>query len=278
MRDLPTSIASVITQDENKPVELLEIYLDTETFYFAQADDYVVLGTQTYSPFGFSRSAVRASAELEVDEMALQLDNVDLTLAKRVIATDFVGRRVVLKKAVREQLGAGNYVVIFDGRMDEPSLDQSKLTVQVRSWLDSLHQMVPRRMYSTLCNYQHYDPSCTVSKIVGTNLLTGTAIGSSTDSVLVAAVLSGQGDTYWGPIGTLTFNTGSNRNIGREATGSSQSSNSTTVRVPFPFAINSGDVFTLTRGCRKNIDDCINKYSNYVNYGGFPTIPQQPYI
>lgn len=280
MRDVPTSLTSVVAADENRPLELYEISsVGDATLYFAQAEDHVVFGTQTYTAIGISRSPVRTSGELEVDELSIRIDNVDLAFSQRAIASDFIGRPLVVKKVFRDALGSSTqFVTVFDGRMDEPILDQMALTVRVRSWLDALHHAVPRRVYSTLCNYQHYDAFCAVSRTVATNLITGTALGSSTAAALVAAVLSGYADQYWGPIGTLKFHTGSNAALGREVLDSSQSSNSATVRVPFPFSIQSGAVFSLTRGCRKTISDCKSKYDNFANYGGFPTTPKAPLL
>lgn len=276
-RTVPTSVAGFVAAVENRPVELYEVYLDTGTLFYAQANDYVVFGAQTYSPIGIARAPVRTSVEMTVDEVEVRIDNVDLTQAKNIIATDFVGRRLVVKKAFREALtSSGDYIGIFDGRMDEPVLTQTQLSVRVRSHLDALHQYVPRRLFSSACNYQHYDAACTVSKTVGTNLTTGTAIGSSTATALVASVLSGYADAWWGPIGNLKMNTGSNAGLGREVLNSSQSSNSVSTRVAFPYAINSGEVFTLTRGCRKTTLDCTSKYNNFVNFGGYHVIPKTP--
>jgi len=278
-REIPTALASKVAAEENRPLELFEVFLDTETLFLAQAEDHVVFGVQTYTAAGISREPVRTSLELEVDECSVRIDNVDLAFSQRAIATDFIGRQVVVKKVDRDALGSStNFLTVFDGRMDEPVLDQQTLSVKVRSWLDALHHVVPRRVFSTLCNYQHYDASCAVSRTLGTNLVTGTAIGSSTDEALVAAVLSGFASAYWGPIGTLKFHAGSNANVGREVIGSDQGSNSVSVRIPFPVSIHSGDVFSLSRGCRKTLADCMSKYDNFLNYGGFPTTPKHPLL
>lgn len=278
-RTIPSSVSGFVAAVENRPVELYEVYLDTGTLYFAQAEANVTFGGQVYTAIGISRSAVHTSMELSVDEVEVRLDNVDRFFAQQVIATDFIGRRLVTKKVFREDLSsASNFIPIFDGRIDEPVLTQTTLTVKVRSWLDALHQYLPRRIFSSGCNYQLYDTSCTVAKTLGTNVTTGTAIGSSTASVLVAAVLSGWADSYWGPAGSLVIATGSNANLGREVKASSQSSNSVSLRIAFPYTINSGEAFTLSRGCRKTLADCMSKFNNFPNYGGFHTIPKSPLL
>lgn len=152
-REIPTDLASKVAAEENRPLELFEVFLDTGTLFLAQAEDHVVFGTQTYTAAGISRAPVRTSLELEVDECTVKVDNVDLAFSQRMIATDFIGRNVVIKKVDRDALGsATHFLTVFDGRMDEPILDQQALTVKVRSWLDALHHSVPRRVFSTLCN------------------------------------------------------------------------------------------------------------------------------
>ena len=275
-RDIPSAITSIVAAQENPPRELYEVFLDSGTLFFAQAEDFVVLGTQTYTPIGVTRSPIRTSGELEVDEVTIQLANVDLAFSQRAVAEDFIGRRLVIKTVFTTELNSGSFFVRFDGRMDEPVIDQMNFTIKVRSFLDALHHPVPRRIFSTLCNWQHYDTFCAVSKTLGTNLITGTAIASSTAETLVSLALSGFIDKYWGPIGTVKMFTGSNSNIGREVIESM--SLDALVRIPFPFTITSGDIFSIQRGCRKTITDCITKFDNWENYGGFPTTPKHPII
>ena len=275
-RTVPSSLTGVVSAQANTPLELYEIYLDTGTLYFAGAEDYVTFGVQTYTPIGLRRSPVQTSTELDVDELSFQIDNVDLAQSARIIATDFVGRRLVSKKVFREDLSSASlYVTIFDGRMDEPVLDQSKLTVKVRSWLDGLHHSVPRRVYSTLCNYQLYDEWCTAPVNTPSNQATGTALSTSTSSLLNSATVSHGTANYW-VLGTLKIETGSNAGLGRESVTST--ANAVQVRIPLPYTINSGDRFLLKRGCRKNVADCKSKYGNYVNYGGFPVTPRTPIV
>lgn len=275
-RDIPSVVQSWSQEVQNRPLELYQCFLDTETLRYAQSDVDVTFGGSTWWAMGISRGEIRTSTELECDEVSVSIDNVNLAMADRIIATDFVARRLVVYKVQRGDVNSGQAMVLFDGRMDEPVLDQSKLSLTVRSWLDGMHVNVPRRIFSSICNYQLYDPWCKVSRgnTVSINVGTGTATASSTPYTLVSDYLAGQADGYWGPIGTLWMQTGSNASTAREVLVHSQSSGSIEVRVPFPFTINSGDVFTVERACTKTVADCTSKFNNYTNYGGFPTIPR----
>lgn len=273
-RETPSIVQSWSQEVANRPLELYQVFLDQGTLRYAQSDVDVQFGGQTWWAMGISRGEIRTTAELECDEVAVSLDNVNLAVADRIIAEDFIGRRATIYKVRRGDVTSGQAMVLFDGRMDEPVLDQQKLTLKVRSWLDGMHVNIPRRIFSSVCNYQLYDPWCTVGRTVDVNVGTGTAIGSSDQYTLVADYLAGKADGYWGPIGTLWMLTGSNMNLGREVVAHSQTSMSVEVRMPFPYTIASGDAFRIERACMKTVADCCSKFVNYVNYGGFPTIPR----
>ena len=283
-RQLTLGIASEIAQEFTRPIELYELALDAATLRFTSTNDYIFFASNTYAPLPIQRSSIRTGMDQGVNEVEIGLENIDLFFSQQVIATDFIGRFLTVKKVFLDQLGdSTNFLVLFSGKMDEPVIDEKKFTIKVRGLLDALHQSLPRRVYGTSCNYQHYDPFCTVSRIVGTNLVTGTVLGSgSTDAILFAAELQANSpadiDNYWGPIGTVKMQTGSNATLGREIITHGVASGDITVRVPFPFTLNSGEVFEVTRGCRKHVTDCQSKYENYLNFGGFPVTPKTPII
>lgn len=280
-REIPAVVNSWSQEITNRPIELYQVFLDNETLRYAQSDVDVLFGGQTWWAMGVSRDEIRTSTELECDEVRVSVDNVNLAMADRIIATDFIGRRLVIYKVRRGDVSSGQAMVIFDGRIDEPVLDQSKLIVTIRSWLDGMHVSVPRRIFSSICNYQLYDTWCTVQRTdtggpPTQNVMSGWAIGSSTAYTLVAPQLQGalEVDKYWGAISTLWMQTGSNAATAREVIDHSPTSMSVEVRIPFPTAINSGDRFFIERACTKTVADCCSKFNNYINYGGYATIPR----
>jgi len=285
-RTVPTGIQSVVGLEENKPVELYEVNLDRGTHLFAATIRDVTIGTSVYTALGIQRSPIRTTMELEVDELTITLDNIDLAFSQLLIAESFIGRSLTVKKIFLTDLTSANVMTIFKGRMDAPFIQEKTFQVKVRSELDALHHTMPRRVFSTLCNYQHYDTFCTVSREVFLNLTTGTALVQSgfdtTTKTIVSSALGlssfALADDYWAPIGTITFKTGSNANLGREVLTHFVGSLNVAVRIPFPFGVASGDVFEITRGCRKTFSDCSSKFDNQLNYGGFHVTPRTPII
>jgi len=284
-RVIPTSIESSVVEVENKPIEIYEVSLDTGNLFFAAHPTDIIFGVQTYTAIGIQRSPIRTSLELAVDEVTITIDNINLFFSQRAVQESYIGKKLVVKKCFLDQLDSSSKaIVIFEGRMDDPVITETTFQIKVRSVLDALHVSLPRRVFSTLCNYQHYDISCTVSRIASVNLTTGTALGTGTSfRTLVSSALALRPDEYWAPIGTLLFDTGSNANLGREITKHTQAASLVGVgqvvtRIGFPNLINSGDIFTVTRGCKKTWSDCNSKFDNQLNYGGFPVTPKTPLL
>lgn len=43
--------------------------------------------------------------------------------------------------------------------------------------------------------------------------------------------------------------------------------------VPTPYAVSTGDQFSIVVGCDKQVNTCINKFNNLANFRGFPEVP-----
>lgn len=94
-----------------------------------------------------------------------------------------------------------------------------------------------------------------------------------------AARLASDGTFFDG--GLLTFSTGNNVDVSREiGVFTPNSSNDGTVRLylRMPYVIQVGDTGVLYPGCDKNLSTCKARFSNVVNFRGFPHIPGDKYL
>jgi len=46
-----------------------------------------------------------------------------------------------------------------------------------------------------------------------------------------------------------------------------------TIELPFPYAVNVGDSYSMTQGCDKSFDACLNKFNNVTHFQGEPDLP-----
>ena len=73
--------------------------------------------------------------------------------------------------------------------------------------------------------------------------------------------------------GLLTWTTGANANYRMEV--KSNVGLLRTLQQAMPNTIAIGDTYTITAGCDKLLATCKTKFSNVVNFRGFPNVPGQ---
>jgi uncharacterized phage protein (TIGR02218 family) len=130
-------------------------------------------------------------------------------------------------------------------------------------------------VYSPSCRHQLGDSLCTVNtgalSVSGTvtSVTVPTTPGLSRKRVVIDSGRSEDNDYF--AFGVLTWTTG--ENAGQSHQVESFSGSTITLWDACAYRIEVGDQYTLIPGCDKKGDTCKNKFSNYVNFGGFPTIP-----
>jgi len=102
--------------------------------------------------------------------------------------------------------------------------------------------------------------------------VSGTADATSTSTAIKDAGLT-QADDYWNE-GVIEFTAGDLDGEKRMILDFVASTDVVTVKVAFSAAPGVGDAFTIRRGCNKTSRDCTVKHSNWVNFGGFPSVPE----
>jgi uncharacterized phage protein (TIGR02218 family) len=114
----------------------------------------------------------------------------------------------------------------------------------------------------------NFTPAC--NKALGPLTVTGT-LTSVTDLRTFADSSRAEASDYFGG-GVITFLTGANAGDSLEI--SSFASGAFVTYMPFLNNPAVGDTYSLTPGCRKRYtEDCLNKWANTNNHGGFDLIP-----
>jgi phage conserved hypothetical protein BR0599 len=153
---------------------------------------------------------------------------------------------------------------------------ENSYTLTVLTGGARLEQQPLLKVYSPLCRWEFGSAECGVN---ATALeVAGTVTGIAARNVVNQANRRQFGDAarieaagvYRN--GRLTWNTGDNAGITVEV--KSSSAGVVTLWKPCPFDIAIGDTYTLRPGCGKRFDeDCVGRYSNGINFGGFPDLP-----
>jgi len=256
--------------DTNQPIYLISIALTGTTLRFAVYDEDVVFptGGNTYTAWGIEFSRVLNKLTNEIDRINFSFDNTDLSMSTYLVSYVFQGKTLTLSRVFADLLTSADYATtVFAGEIGGISIDEHTFDFTVLSPLAKLGNLVPSRLYQPNCTWDFGGTECGAS----TGELTDQTADASCTSSLIKDAARTEADDYWRD-GIIEFTTGDldgeKRIINKSATGE------ITVITAFSATPESGDKYTIKRGCTKMPTDCIGKFDNWANFGGFTAIPQ----
>lgn len=168
-------------------------------------------------------------------------------------------------------------VMIAKGSLGEVRRDGTAFVAEVRGLSQALGEE-SGRLYTSNCAADLGDARCKI------NLDAPAYRGSGTVAVVTAAssFIAGGLDDYpdgWFTAGKLTFTSGANAGLSIEVKAHFAG---TSVRLDLwqamPQPVEAGDAFTVTAGCDKRFATCHDRFSNIVNFRGFPHIPGNDFV
>jgi len=279
---LTTEFKNEAAKSQNRPIELYDIYLgsqsvcDDQTYHYCTTNKRISFfnldgGVQNYDPFRITREPIPASNQLEVEMFAGEFNNTDRVWSDWSNNKDLRGKRVVVRKVFLDLLtDATHSKIIFDGEINAlAELSETSAKIQVRSKLKSL-SVQPGAMQQLYCNWIFCDEFC------GINVATVSAadqtidIGSTENEIVDAARI--EDDDYWID-GLIRFLTGKNTGEERQVVDFISAQNKIVLDYGLPEVPDVGDTYTIERGCDKCLSTCTNRFGNQANFLGFVDIP-----
>ena len=127
-RGSTTAFQTEIKKDQSHPLHLIEIYLDSATYYVTDNFKDVSYNSNTYTALGFflNFDPIEESAAINASKITLGLSGVDQQYTNLFLTENYVDRQVVIRKAFISTANAliADPVIIFDGRMDNPIITE----------------------------------------------------------------------------------------------------------------------------------------------------------
>lgn len=229
--------------------------------------DLLIDGVLYQSSAGYLDSDVESSAELNPDNL-----QVEGFLASPAI-TDADIHSGVWDYAAIEMFEV-NYLdlsmgknILRTGTLGEVKGGRIKFTAELRGLMQAYTRTIVRLMTKD-CNADLGDSRCKVT--LNAYTIAG-QVGSVTENRVVTSSAFVQADNYFTG-GKITFASGANAGLSMEV--KSFAGGVLTLFQPMPFAIAVGDQFSVLAGCNKSKEDCKTKFVNYINFRGFPDLPQ----
>ena len=156
-RTLSANVQAAIAAGTHRVCHLLTFTVGETTYRFAE-DQVVHLGN-LYQPHLLLDSPIRSSQKLELNPVAVRLQNIDLQTASLLQAeqSDLPGVEATLERLF---LAANESVILFRGRIGEIAVDERSATLTLEGDLDPTAARVPTRKYSSLCVWDFKDSNC----------------------------------------------------------------------------------------------------------------------
>ena len=263
--------AQETSAEAGQPVELYEFRLDTEIFRFTSHQVAYTIPVQVeFAPENITRG------ELITGVGAEEQENLTVTLPT---ANDFISRYVQIAPGKPGQLKilrthvtdlAQETRTIFEGTIKNVTFSQDGLTANVvlTALMAASARGTPRFTYATQCNHILYDAGCKINFNNVNFLHAGLVTGVSGNVITVTGAAAKNVLTDFFQAGLMSFD-------GESRTIQIQSGDDLTITAPFATSP-LGSVVEVRAGCQQRFqDDCVSKFSNGDNFGGFPYVPQK---
>jgi uncharacterized phage protein (TIGR02218 family) len=235
-------------------------------FLYTDAGQDIEFHGLTYIPYPIKRGKISFSTDLKVDETKITLAKnwgTDMAIYKNVLA----GATVQLHRVNTGNL-ENDFVLLFDGDVSDTQVDEAVITLRCTT-LDFLNFELPKRELQVACNWQMYGPYCAVD-VDSYYIETSGGLDDVTPNLLTSSDFA-SGTAQYLRGGFVVGLSGNNNELIRHIT--DHTGNDISVLPPFPFDFEPGVNVRVAPGCEHSTTDCVDKFSNLANYGGFPFIP-----
>lgn len=248
--------------DSSAPIECYKFVGSFKTYRYTSSDVVETVGGETYTPLAISRSQLK-SATHEDSDISLDLQfpcNTD-------VIVDYAFAQVPprLDLTVFRQQPDGEFVTIWQGVIRGFDITDRTAKIKVPSIFSlALEGEVPGPRYQVPCNHVLYSSLCGASRVDNSFIATVQSVNAT--DISLSTIPTTTNDLRAGEIVN-------NRNGERRLIFSNSGS---ALTIGYPFAdLVPGDEVQLVRGCdhRGRNGDCLNKFNNYINFGGFEDIP-----
>lgn len=259
--------AQETSREDSQALELYTFVFGAETFRFTSYNEDISWGGLAYTATQISRSETQNSVEDAINQLTVTM-TLDNAVAQKFISNvpGDVGSVLVLRANANDV--AEESIVIFDGFVASVKFD-GELQAQVlcNPTTNVFQRAGPRMTYQGICNHVLYDARCKIARSSFT--FTGTVSGV-TGSVITVNGVSGQG-ANWAAGGFVQAPTAAPEDKRMIL---AQSGDNLTLLLPFSITVLGTQVDVLA-GCDHSLGTCNTKFSNVINYGGFPYVPRK---
>jgi uncharacterized phage protein (TIGR02218 family) len=234
--------------------------------------DLTIDGTIYKAASGFTATAIE-------DQLGLAVSNLDVSGALSSAAITEADLNAGLYDDAAVTIMRVNWqdvsqrVVLRSGFLGQVTRGETSFSAELRGLAAKLDQSAGR-VFQRSCAWELGDSRCTIDLDADGNHGSGTVASVISNFDFAASgIASFASGTF--SRGKIVWTSGDNEGLAIEVKSHSQGTTDSRLSLflPMPSAIQVGDTFTITAGCDKTLATCRDRFSNVVNFGGFPHMP-----
>lgn len=279
MKTASLALRAILDRSQFYMADLFQIQLlDGSVLRLTSAPSVLAWDGQVFTPAAVERGTVRLIRGIEVDTLDVTIHEAasiavnSSTLARVAVNGGLDGARLSLRRAVMETWGdtSAGLVHLFDGRIANVHIDRMAAQLSVVSDTELLDVKLPRRLYQPGCTHALYGLGCGLDAATWTTSCIIQA-GSTTSEIVVDAITSRPFGYFVGGVATFAGGdlTGVRRTIKLH-----DAADRVHLMTPLPIVPAIGTQVLLRPGCDKTRGMCKDRFSNELNFGGFPYVPK----
>lgn len=246
------------SDNDGQPNELYKFEGAFQSYYYTTGPIIVPFDGNDYLPATLERGEVSAGTQAD-DNLAI---NIELPISVPLVQQyAFQIAPPSLRLTIYRYHDIGEWIPYWQGFVGQIKVSDGRASLRSPSVLEfALSNNIPTVFYQTICNHVLFDGRCQVSELLWSQATTVSAVSGRTIDVGTIGTLNG---VLVG--GTATLASGETRMI------VAQTGNQITVNYGFS-DIAATDAITVRAGCNHD-SDCVSRFNNGINYGGFRYIP-----
>lgn len=264
-----TYTAKELSEIEGSPAELYEFRLAGEAFRYTSQSATVTVGGLDYEPAAIKRDNPKLTEERSGIQLHVTVPT-SLSIASAYISIVPAGRMTLtIFRQHRTDTPTPETITFWKGFVTSVKF-KDELAEMVCEPIQSLFSReIPRQSYQTLCNHVLYDSGCRVSRATFSDNVTVSAINATGDVLTLDSLSTARpADSEFFTGGFVERADGDKRLILDYTFATDE------VRILLPFdGLAVSEVVTARAGCAHDIDTCVDKFSNVLQFGGFPWSP-----
>jgi uncharacterized phage protein (TIGR02218 family) len=239
---------------------------------FTDHDRDLVIDSVTYkAATGFTATAIE-------DQLGLAVSNLDVdgALSSAAITEDDLNAGLYDDAAVTimrvNWQDVSQRVILRSGFLGQVTRGEASFSAELRGLAAKLDQSAGR-VFQRTCAWELGDARCQIDLGAAAHHGSGTV-----ESVISNFEFTASGiDSFASGVfsrGKIAWTSGDNAGLQVEVKTYSQGTPSRlSLFLPMPRPMQADDAFTITAGCDKSLATCRDRFSNVVNFGGFPHMP-----